>query len=82
MKVGVDEFKVNSNNNFLNVLQGTLSDGLECSNPLERKNSGKLNNVEKSRSLLGRSGSLSSPTKRSTIAKLTSSSVAESKRAP
>lgn len=74
--------------------QGTLSDGLEredsrirdyrIKNSVERKNSGNLNCDEKSKSMFSknRTGSITSPTKRTTLVKLTNSNSSESKRAP
>ena len=68
------------------VLQGKLSDELESSNSVfERKGSGsgKSNHEEKPKLFSkNRASSLTSPTKRSTLAKLTNSCSSETKRAP
>jgi len=66
-------------------LQGKLSDGLESKTVLERKGSGngKSSNEEKPKLFSkNRASSLTSPTKRSTLAKLTNSCSSETKRAP
>ena len=66
-------------------MQGKLSDGLESKTVLERKGSkeGKSSHEEKPNKLFSknRASSLTSPTKRSTLAKLTNSCSSESKRA-
>jgi len=65
--------------------QGRLSDGIESNSVLDRRDSSSKSNEEKPKSLLfskGRTSSLTSPTKRSTLAKLHNTCATESKRDP